>query len=95
MVPADEQQHRKGQIRPQGEGIHVVHAHIALHLQGEGLGDGLAAHVDVVVQAPLLDVIILQLPAERPDTLAGQIVDHLHAEHEIEVDQGVLPLVPY
>ena len=94
VVSADEQQHRQHQVRAQRQRIDVIHAHIALYFQCKGPGDGLAPHMDVVVETALLYVVILQFPAKGPHTLAGQVEHQLHAQHEIKIDQWVFPLVP-
>jgi hypothetical protein len=48
----------------------------------------------IVIEAALLDVVILQFPAERPNAFAGQIIHQFHPQHEVEVDQGIFSLVP-
>ena len=86
---ADKEECGQQKLRPERHRIDVVETDIALDAQREGLGDRLAEHVDIVVESALLHIVEFELPRERLDALARQVVNALDAQHKVVADDRV------
>ena len=65
------------------------------NLERERLGNGLAAHVHIIVETALLDILVLIGLGKAVHPAARTVKNPLHSEHEIEVRTDAPSLIVY
>ena len=93
LHPPDHEDDGEDQIGAGAQGIDIIHAHITLHLERERLGDGFPAHVHIVIESALLDVLKFILLGKAVHLSAREIKDPLHPQHEVEVGADPASLI--